>query len=184
MRADGGDSGTAAKLEGGVDGVRGLLLDVLDEGELREGEGGCDAGLVYEDNAEAGAEDGLWGGEVGEAEARGDVAVVEGTGGFGVAVDPRVVELLGGKVEDGSLVVPFGRGGVEAPAGSYVEGEAFVDAPVVLGEVLLDVIARGGGWRPGGRSRRCRPDRGGSWRGRFRRWWWLRWWIGCRCRLW
>ena len=49
------DAGTFRESEGGIDGVQGLLRDVLDEGELWRGEGSGDAGLVDEDYAEAGA---------------------------------------------------------------------------------------------------------------------------------
>ena len=56
--------GPLRQREGGVDAVLGLLLDVLDEGELRDGEGGGDAGLIDEDDAEAGADDRAGGDEV------------------------------------------------------------------------------------------------------------------------
>ena len=92
---DGGDGGSAGEGEGGVDAVLCFLLDVLDEGELRRGEGRGDSGLVDEDDAEAGADDGFGREQVGEADARGDVGVVEFAGAAGVAVDAEVVELLG-----------------------------------------------------------------------------------------
>ena len=120
-------------------------LDVLDEGELGEGEGRGDAGLIDEDDAEAGANDGFRGDEVGEADAGGDVVRSGGCGRIwsrGSAVLPSgKVELLGGGVEDGALVVLFGRRRVQGVAGAEVDGQAVGGAPVVLRVVLLDVVA-------------------------------------------
>ena len=59
----------------------------------------------------------------------------------GVAVDAEVVKLLGGEVEDGSLIGLFDGGEVEGVACSQVEGEAAGDAPVILKEVFLDLVA-------------------------------------------
>ncbi len=84
--------------------------DVLDEGKLRQGEGGGDAGLVDEDDAEAGADDGFGGDEVVEADARGYVVVVERARGVGAEGAAGEEELLGGEIEDGALVVLFGGG--------------------------------------------------------------------------
>ncbi len=64
---DGRDGGTVGELEGGVEGVLRGLAYVLDERELRHGEGCGDAGLVEEDDAEAGADHGFLVGGVGEA---------------------------------------------------------------------------------------------------------------------
>ena len=50
--------------------------------------------------------------------------------------------MLGGEIEDGALIVLLGGGEVQGPACADVEGEAVGDAPVVLHEVLLDVVAR------------------------------------------
>ena len=78
---------------------------------------------------------------VGEADAGGDVVEVELAGAAGVAVDAEVIELLGGEVEDGALVGLFGGGEVEGLTGAEVEGEAAGDAPIILNEVLLDLVA-------------------------------------------
>ena len=59
----------------------------------------------------------------------------------GVAVDTEIVELLGGEVEDGALVCLFDGGEVEGVAGAEVEGETVGDLPVILEEVLLDLVA-------------------------------------------
>ena len=74
--------------------------------------------MIDEDDAEAGAHYGLRREEIGEADARGYVGEVELAGAAGVSVYAEVVELLGGEVEDGALVVLFGGGEVEGPAGS------------------------------------------------------------------
>ena len=76
----GGHGWSAGKLEGLVDRILGFLLDVLNEGELGQGEGSGDAGLVDEDDAEAGADDRFRGDEVGEADAGGYVAVMQRAG--------------------------------------------------------------------------------------------------------
>ncbi len=62
-------------------------------------------------------------------------------GGLGVAVDAYVVENLGGRVKDSALVVLFGGWVVEGPAKAEVGGEFGREAPVVLDEVLLQVVA-------------------------------------------
>src|SRR6202022_2409929 len=67
--------------------------------------------------------------------------VVEFSGGAGEAVLAQVLELLRAEVEDGTLVGGLGGGGVGGPAGSEVEGEVGEDLPVVLHEVLLNVVA-------------------------------------------
>ena len=74
---DGRNGRAAGESEGGVDAVLSLLLHVLDEGELRSGEGRGDARLIDEDDAEAGADDGLGREQVGKADARGDVVPVQ-----------------------------------------------------------------------------------------------------------
>ena len=138
---DGGDRGAGGELEGLIDAVEGLLLDVLDEGELGKGEGGGDAGLVDEDDAEAGAGDGPGSEEIGEADTGSDVVPMGLAGGPGVAIYTCVVKLLRGEVEDGTLVVFFGGREVEGVAGTDVEGELIGGAEVILEEVLLDVVA-------------------------------------------
>ena len=85
-QCDGRDGGSLGELEGRVDAVLRGLTHVLDERELRYGEGRGDAGLVKEDDAEAGADDGLGIERVGEAETRPEVVVVSFARGFRVAV--------------------------------------------------------------------------------------------------
>ena len=106
-RRDRSHGRSVGEREGGVDAVLGRLPDVLDEGKLRRGERRRDAGLVDEDEAEAGPENGTRIGLVGEAEARREVAVVERAGAAGVAADAQVVELLSREIENGALVVFF-----------------------------------------------------------------------------
>jgi hypothetical protein len=117
---DGRYGWSVGEREGCVDAVSGLLLDVLDEGELRGGEGCRDSGLVDENYAEAGAYYGLRCEEIGEAYARGYVGEVKLAGAAGVSVYAKVVELLRGEVEDCALVVLFGGGEVQGPAGSEI----------------------------------------------------------------
>ena len=61
---------------------------------------------------------------------------------IGITFDAKVIKLLRGEVEDGPLVILLRRGKVQRPARADVEGKPLCDAPVVLGEVFLDVIAR------------------------------------------
>jgi len=88
--------------------VLGFLLDILNEGELWRCKGRCDAGLVDEDDAEAGADDGFGRGTIGKTDARGDVAPVEFTRAAGISVLAEIVELLRLQVEDGTLIAELG----------------------------------------------------------------------------
>ncbi len=109
---------------------------------MRSGEGRGNAGLIDEDDAEARADDCFGREEISEADARGDIVIVKLAGAAAVAVDAEVVELLRGEVEDRALVVLLDRGEVKGPARADVGGEAVGDFPVVLDEILLDLVAR------------------------------------------
>ena len=100
-----------------------------------------DAGLIDEDDAEAGADDGFGREQEGEADARCDVAVVQFAGAAGVAVDAEVIQLLRSEIEDSALVGFLNRWEVEGPAGADVCGEAVGQLPVVLHKIFFDVIA-------------------------------------------
>ena len=144
-KGDGGNGGSGGELEGLGVAVLGALLDVLDEGILGGGEWSRDAGLIDEDDAEAGAEDGSCIGREGEAQAWGEAGVVKLAGAAGVAyltiLGAEVVKLLGGQVEDGTLVAGFGGRQVEGVTRAEVEDESRRDAVVILEEELVDVVA-------------------------------------------
>ena len=117
------------------------MRDVLDEGELWRGEGRRDAGLIDEDDAEAGADDGGRREEIGEAYAGGEVVEVQFAGAAGVSVLAEIVELLGLEIEDCTLVGLFVGGEVQGPARADVQGEAVGGLPIILQEVLFDLVA-------------------------------------------
>ena len=77
---DGSDGWALGENKGGAQIVLGLLLHVLDEGELGSCKRSGDAGLIDEDDAESGTYDGTRRHHVGKAESGRDVIVVQFAG--------------------------------------------------------------------------------------------------------
>src|SRR5579871_2970410 len=117
---DGRNGGAMRERKGRVHTVPGLLLDVLNKGKLRCREGRRDAGLIDEDDAEAGAHNRLRRDQIGKANTRRYVVEVKLTCTARVAVDAKIIKLLRCEVEDCALIVLFRRGEVKGPTCSQV----------------------------------------------------------------
>ena len=124
MKRNGRDRRAGGECEGGVHAVQRFLLDILNERKLRRGKRRGDAGLIDEDDAEAGAHDRLGRDHVGKADARGNIGEVKLACAARISVYAEVIELLRAEVEDGGLVVLFDRGEVKRIARADVGCQA------------------------------------------------------------